>query len=243
MARRRRLRIDRVLIALAVFIGLIGCMVFAVTSVISLFSDNDKDRNFTVMSNVSNHEDRVTVIIDPGHGGYDGGTVNGDLYEKDIVLKIAKRVKEKLLDESYINVVMTRETDIALGNNKDADLINRAYFSSQYGAEYFVSIHVNSFEDSKVNGIEIYKKDDESEAIAQKVMDELMALELAENRGIFDVSGLMVLKKNIAKSILVETGYISDSDYEYLSDDQELMRIADAIAKGIIKQLESDKKE
>jgi N-acetylmuramoyl-L-alanine amidase len=134
-------------------------------------------------------------------------------------------------------------TDIALGSNKDADLLNRAYFSSQYGAEYFVSIHVNFYENKNINGIEIYKKDESSDEIANRVMDKLMELELAENRGIFDHSGLMVLRKNIAKSILVETGYISGVDYEYLKDDAELMRIADAIAKGIIEQLESDKKE
>lgn len=243
MARRRRLRIDRVIIVLIVSVVFILTMIFAVKSVISLFDRDNTNRNFTVADKVSNHENIVTVIIDPGHGGVDGGTVNGDLHEKDIVLKIAKRVKEKLLAESYINVILTRETDIALGSNKDADLLNRAYFSSQYGAEYFVSIHVNFYENKNINGIEIYKKDESSDEIANRVMDKLMELELAENRGIFDHSGLVVLRKNIAKSILIETGYISGVDYEYLKDDAELMRIADAIAKGIIEQLESDKKE
>ena len=243
MARRKRLRIDRVMIVFAIFITFILVLMFAVKSVISLFDSGNSNRNFNVNMNVMNHENMVTVIIDPGHGGEDSGTINGDLYEKDIVLKIAKRVKEKLLAESYINVVLTRETDIALGSNKDADLLNRAYFSSQYGAEYFISIHVNSYENKNVNGIEVFKKDESSDEIANRVMDKLMELELAENRGIFDHSGLMVLRKNTAKSILVETGYISGVDYDYLKDDEELMRIADAIAKGIIEQLESDKKE
>ena len=109
MARRRRLRIDRVIISLTALAVLILIMFFAVKSVISLFDRGDSNRGFNVNANVANQENMVTIIIDPGHGGEDSGTVNGDLYEKDIVLKIAKRVKEKLLAESYINVVLTRD--------------------------------------------------------------------------------------------------------------------------------------
>ncbi len=243
MAKRKRLRMDRVIIVAVAFFLLIACLFGMVKMVVSLFDNNEIKDNFEVSDKVKKHEDRVTIIIDPGHGGADGGTVNGDLYEEDIVLKIGHRVKQKLSEHEYIRVVMTRETDMSLGSNKDADLLNRAKFSEQYGASYFVSIHVNSYENTSINGMEIYKKDEASDEIANSVMKELMNLDLAENRGIFDHSGLMVLRKNTTKSILIETGYISGEDYEYLCDDNELMRIADAIAKGILNQLESDKKE
>ncbi len=245
MNRRRKLRIDKVIIALAALIIVIITIFSLIKGIISLFDNDDiKDTN-TINETIKDNnidEDIFTVIIDPGHGGYDGGTVNGDLYEKDIVLKISKEVRQILEEKSFIDVVMTRETDKALGDNKDADLLNRAAFSSQYDADYFVSIHVNSFEDTSVKGIEIFKKDESSDSIAQYVMNELDNLGLTDNRGIFDHSGLMVLRKNSAKSILVETGYISGDDYYYLRDDEQLMKIAHAIANGIIKQIESDKK-
>lgn len=240
---RRKLRYDRIAIAIVILVIIIFSIFSLVKGIISLFDYDENEKHQPVTANIETVEDKYdyTVIIDPGHGGHDGGTVNGDLYEKDIVLKMANEVREKLNDEENIEVILTRETDVALDRNKDNDLALRASFSAQYDADCFVSIHVNSFEDTSIRGFEIFKKDEESDSLAQSIMNELISLELTESRGIFEQSGLMVLRENTVKSVLVETGYISGDDYYYLRDDNQIKRIASAIARGIIHELNNNK--
>ncbi|HIJ79656.1 MAG: N-acetylmuramoyl-L-alanine amidase [Desulfobulbaceae bacterium] len=94
------------------------------------------------------------IVIDPGHGGKDPGTCSaGGLKEKDIVLKVARKVAAKLKDSLGCDVVLTRNSDIfipleertAIANSKEGDL--------------FLSIHVNAAPQSEVRGIETYVLD------------------------------------------------------------------------------------
>lgn len=91
------------------------------------------------------------VVIDAGHGGKDPGAVGKrKLYEKDITLKIAKKLKTQLAKRSGARVYLTRSTDVyipldertAIANSKEADL--------------FVSIHVNASPNKKASGVETY---------------------------------------------------------------------------------------
>lgn len=93
-----------------------------------------------------------TVVIDPGHGGKDPGTVWKKIYEKDIVLKISLKlgnyIKNNLPD---VKVVYTRQTDVFI------DLDKRAPIANKIQADLFISIHVNSSEKSyKPEGLETY---------------------------------------------------------------------------------------
>jgi len=93
-----------------------------------------------------------TIIIDPGHGGKDPGTVgDGSLMEKDIVLDIGRQLK-KLLEQSglFQNVVMTRESDVFV------PLMNRAEIAKDMNGKLFISIHVNSNKNSRIRGFETY---------------------------------------------------------------------------------------
>jgi len=92
-----------------------------------------------------------TVMIDPGHGGSDNGTVGRiGTKEKDITLDIAKRLKERLEKHGKYNVVMTREQDITLPLNKRIEIarLNKA--------DLFISIHINSLPAKPINIIETY---------------------------------------------------------------------------------------
>jgi len=95
------------------------------------------------------------VVIDPGHGGKDGGAVNKKkkIREKDIVLSIAKYTAEYLRNMGYI-VYLTRKDDYFI------TLRNRTKFANKKKADLFVSIHANSLPRkgnySKKNGIETY---------------------------------------------------------------------------------------
>src|SRR5581483_7291664 len=91
------------------------------------------------------------IVIDPGHGGHDTGTIgpNG-LEEKDLVLDVAKRLG-KLLDARLgADVVYTRQDDTFI------PLETRTAIANQEQADLFVSIHANSSRDPDARGVETY---------------------------------------------------------------------------------------
>lgn len=90
------------------------------------------------------------IIIDPGHGGIDGGAVGQKgILEKEITLDIAIRLR-KLLREQNFKVVMTRETDTAISINQ------RVAVANSESADLFISIHANWFEAPAARGIETF---------------------------------------------------------------------------------------
>ena len=94
------------------------------------------------------------IVIDPGHGGRDPGTMWKGLKERNIVLQIAKRVARKLRTLGF-KVLMTRTN-----NRRYVKLSSRTRYANKKGADVFVSIHVNSIENkSRYNiarGVETY---------------------------------------------------------------------------------------
>lgn len=91
------------------------------------------------------------IVIDPGHGGKDAGTVSRrGLSEKDITLRVSLRLRDLLKQRLGKRVLMTREKDEFI------ELGERAKFANSHDADLFVSIHVNSHPQSSVKGIEIY---------------------------------------------------------------------------------------
>jgi len=92
-----------------------------------------------------------TVVLDPGHGGADPGCLDASsLYEKDLVLDISLRLRELLKANTGLNVIMTRETDIAV------PLENRTVIANQRQADLFISIHINAFPTEKRKGVETF---------------------------------------------------------------------------------------
>jgi N-acetylmuramoyl-L-alanine amidase len=90
------------------------------------------------------------VVIDPGHGGKDGGAAGNGLKEKDIVLSVAKKLAEKIRSGLGLEVILTRETD------KFVTLDRRTKIALDNRADLFISIHVNANDLAKVEGFETY---------------------------------------------------------------------------------------
>ena len=110
---------------------------------------------------------RHVVVIDPGHGGIDSGTlaVDGSM-EKNLVLDEGKRLARVLQSRGYI-VHMTRDTDIYI------PLHERVNIARGYGADLFISLHADSNPDASVNGASVYTlsesgSDKEAAALARK---------------------------------------------------------------------------
>lgn len=91
------------------------------------------------------------IVIDPGHGGRDVGAIHSSkrIYEKDLTLDLAKRLKRHLQKQGY-HVTLTRNSDIYIPLKKRPALAN------QVNADLFISLHFNGSKSSKVQGIETF---------------------------------------------------------------------------------------
>jgi N-acetylmuramoyl-L-alanine amidase len=107
---------------------------------------------------------RWHVVIDAGHGGKDpGATGQSGFVEKDIVLDIAKRLRNLMQRDAQWRVTLTRETDVFI------PLEERPALANARGADLFVSIHANSAERSEAHGIETYFLDLASDEQSMRV--------------------------------------------------------------------------
>lgn len=111
-------------------------------------------------------DDRRVVAIDPGHGGVDPGAIGvSKVYEKDLVLKVAKTLKAELESRGGYNVVLTRESDVYI------QLRERIAIARRAGAEIFISLHADSIDDKDLRGLSVYTlsenaSDEEAAALA-----------------------------------------------------------------------------
>lgn len=183
----------------------------------------------------------VIVVIDPGHGGEDIGAYNGTLYEKDINLDISLRMG-KLLEESGIKVVYTRETDIFL------DLGPRIDIANNLGATLFISVHNNSMpNNSQYRGTETlycppvnakYSKMD-GRKLAIIVQKELVNTLKTVDNGIILRPNLAVIRKTQMPAVIAEIAYISNaSDRAKLKDNTFRQKAANALANAVMKALD-----
>jgi N-acetylmuramoyl-L-alanine amidase len=92
----------------------------------------------------------VTIVLDPGHGGDDWGAYSTRLYEKNVTLEIARRVRDRLRGRPNVRVFLTREDDHYL------PLDMRTAFANELRADVYVSIHVNASDIAESNGVETY---------------------------------------------------------------------------------------
>ncbi|NPA79651.1 MAG: N-acetylmuramoyl-L-alanine amidase [Thermotogae bacterium] len=111
------------------------------------------ERRGTLRINISKLQpkraERITVVIDPGHGGKDAGAVGNGYREKDINLSVALKVAALLREKGY-RVILTRSKD------RYVSLYSRARLANRSGAHLFVSIHCNASRDPNASGMETY---------------------------------------------------------------------------------------
>ncbi|MEW6009001.1 MAG: N-acetylmuramoyl-L-alanine amidase [Candidatus Omnitrophota bacterium] len=152
------------------------------------------------------------VMIDPGHGGKDPGAIaRSGLYEKDVVLDIAQRLKAELRRRG-IQVVMTRNSDTFVPLEKRSTLLNDSK------ADLFLSIHVNANRSKRLSGVEVYY-------LTNNVNDSLLAKDAAQVSDVtFDGNSIEV-ESDTLKAILW--------DMLYTSNRQDAARLAKLICKNL----------
>ncbi len=176
------------------------------------------------------------VVLDPGHGGADPGGV-GAVTEKQVALDVALRVRD-LLRPAGVDVVLTRETDQALLQDKAADLNQRAAMGTP-GTGLFLSIHVNALASSTAlrgYGVETWWNPNHplSSAFAGLIQKNVIAVTGAYSRGLKNTTSLAVLRASRIPAALIEIGFTSHPvDGLNLQNTNYLDRVALGIAQGV----------
>ncbi len=185
-------------------------------------------------------DDKLTVCLDPGHGGYDVGTKSlSGIYEKNVTLEIALKVG-KILEKNNIKVIYTRNSDkVPWPSNEKEDLRTRAKISNDAKADLFVSIHCNGNTNSSYKGIETWCRfpNTEGEEFAKTIQKELSSYNYTSDRGIKYESekSLAVLKFTDSVSALVELGFLTNSsDEKFITSESGQGKCAEAVAKAIL---------
>ena len=163
------------------------------------------------------------IVIDPGHGGEDGGAVScTGRMESEYNLAISRRLDDLLHLLGY-RTRMTRTSDVSiyttgstLAQKKVSDLKERVRIVKETGNALLVSIHQNQFSDSRYSGAQVfYAKTAGSKDLGQKLQAELVAaLNPGSNRKSKPVSGVYLLENIPCAGVLVECGFPANPQEE-----------------------------
>lgn len=184
-----------------------------------------------------------TIVLDPGHGGGDGGAVGDDgTVEKNLNLEISLLLRERLEQEG-ITVILTREedsdTDGLTGFHKRQDLEARARLGNESGADAFVSIHINASTARKDQGFQVWygSGNPDGEPLAAEITEKVSEKNICSRiRAVKQVPETLYIFRTVTiPSVLVECGFISNSaDLYKLKQESFREDLCNAITEGIL---------
>lgn len=192
------------------------------------------------------------IILDPGHGGPDGGAVgDGNVLEKDISLPIALKVRDYLQEQGAL-VQMTRESDKDLAakgtkgysKRKVEDLQKRVEYINASEADLFLSIHLNAIPSPRWRGAQTfyYGSFEENKRAARFIQDELRTNLENTSRSAKSINGVYLLKYAKKPGALVEVGFLSNQqEKQLLTTEKYQEKVAASIYKGIMRYFSNEK--
>jgi N-acetylmuramoyl-L-alanine amidase len=177
---------------------------------------------------------KIVLVVDAGHGGKDAGARWGSLAEKDLNLKVAKRIAQ-LAPDYNIEVHLTRSTD------KDVTLQERVAFSNGLRPDDFLSIHVDTQPGGETDkgtfDIAINNKSGkaaESQRLAYAIFRSASRPEW-ERKPAPSEKNAYVLRENAAPAALIEIGNIKNKDQmQHIEDDAKLSELCSHILEGVV---------
>lgn len=171
------------------------------------------------MVSVPTPEKSPVIILDPGHGGMDGGTkTDSGVPESQINLQIALRLRD-VLGLVGVDCAMTRTSDVSLDTQgstirekKNSDLRNRVSLVNEAENGILISIHQNHFSQSRYAGPQVfYASQSGSEELAQLMQDTMNgALAPLSNRVCKSAQGIYLMEHIQKPGILIECGFLSN---------------------------------
>ena len=195
-----------------------------------------------VTSLALNEIQKETVVIDPGHGGYDGGVkgVTSGVSEATVNLEIAKLLKGYFESDGK-KVILTRTADVALTSStrKQEDMRARIRIINRANPKLLISLHVNYYTSSSRRGIQVFYGKKTDEKLAEQIQKEInSALNYPEiGRNYQALWGDYYLLANAeCPSALIECGFFSNpQDEALLLDENYRMRLAYEIFSAVKK--------
>jgi len=173
----------------------------------------------------------VKIFIDAGHGGNDPGACTNGLKEKDLTLKIAKKIRDKLANYQNVQVKLSREDDQTLS------LTQRTNMANAWGADYLISVHINAgggtgFESYTYN--KSYAGKQETNRKRSILHAEIMRqLNGVRDRGMKEAN-LHMVRESKMESVLTENLFIDNAnDAALLKQDSWLDKIAQGHVNGL----------
>lgn len=170
------------------------------------------------------YSQRPQIILDPGHGGLDGGAVGvNNTVEQGINLAISQKLAQ-LLRISGFEVILTRETEDSIhdpdvsgaAKQKRSDMYNRKAIIDQHPNALFVSIHQNKFQDPSCKGAQVFYSPNhpQSQDLAQGLQEQFRQLLQPENQRQIKAAdeGLFLLHTAQVPAVLVECGFLSNPE-------------------------------
>lgn len=194
-----------------------------------------------------------TIILDAGHGGFDGGAVAEDgTVEKDINLIISLQLGDMLRSAGY-NVILTRQTDTSTdskeegstASRKKSDLKNRLELMKKHPDAIFVSIHLNKFTTSAARGSQVFYSGNhpDSKRLSDHIQTLIVSLLQPENTRVnkLATSSTYLLYNATVPAVLVECGFLSNkAELQLLKDGLYQQKMAFSIFCGINRYFSTD---
>jgi N-acetylmuramoyl-L-alanine amidase len=209
--------------------------------VATLFCIVSNPTNLTTTLTTPTHP--ITIVIDAGHGGRDGGVVGRTTKckEADINLAISQQLQSDLQAHNY-NIVMTRNDENGLygdakSNRKMADMRERERIIEQAQPQLVISIHQNSYPNNTERGAQVFYGINKTNNLAQNIANsiqtslngELPAKDRTPKKGDY-----YILNSSPYPSILIECGFLTTPDEETkLLTPEYQKQITTAIVKGV----------
>ena len=195
-------------------------------------------KGYSIVNTSSKINNISTIIIDAGHGGFDGGAVAFDgTIEKDINLNIALCLADMLKAAGY-NVVLTRQTDNStetidsqtnsIAKRKKNDLENRLQLMNDYPDGIFVSIHLNKFTTTAAKGSQVFynSKIESSKLLGEEIQGSIIQMLQPENTRVNKqaTTSTYILYNATLPAVLVECGFLSNKDELVLLKNEEYQK-------------------
>lgn len=187
---------------------------------------------------------RVTVVLDPGHGGEDGGATGiSGTQEAAVNLEISLRLRD-MLRLCGLEPVMTRQTDTAvyspgcqtISEKKVSDIKNRTQLVNDTQNALLLSIHQNFFTEGKYHGAQVfYANTPESQALAEQLQAGLACvLDPGNRRQCKQADGVYLMEHINCPAVLVECGFLSNFDEEQRLCEPEYQKKIAAVIAGTV---------
>ncbi|SFF12761.1 N-acetylmuramoyl-L-alanine amidase [Bacillus sp. OV194] len=192
------------------------------------------------------------IVLDPGHGGMDGGAVGSDgVLEKDISLDISLKLRD-YLQEAGALVIMTRERDKDLGNKdtgrirarKWEDLRKRKEIINGSNGDLYVSIHLNALPSSRWRGAQVFfnPADKKGEAASKFIQNEIKRNLQNTNRIAKSIDGIYLMRTSKLPATLVEVGFLSNpNERELLKTKSYQHKVSASVYQGILRYYTKEK--